>query len=327
MYSIPTCARKIGPLPTFDLLTPSLTNVPSDPTSSNEGLDKDSLSGDQMNVDEKASVITSIADDVGATAIKDDELVEPDGDATSSIPESVQANETNFNENDVVVLSGNSITTPEYVQENTPKKVKECINLVEEETDVDDSKLERLNSDIKKSIENFSNIDEEIKKEFGEEGAMNVTKDVATSKMQPVSVYKEEEGIPDIKNDDSFADETEDSRKGKAESSETIDTYNDLPMTNHDIIFLRSVQQQRNKYLEELSLQERVLADFLFYSEYKDVSRLSNDKNNRNVIEENEELRHTLESSVLLEIINPANPDIHVCMSKTDFLSLAPRTW
>ncbi|KAL2922465.1 Stress response protein nst1, partial [Bienertia sinuspersici] len=38
-------------------------------------------------------------------------------------------------------------------------------------------------------------------------------------------------------------------------------------------------------------------------------------------------MRYTLESSVLLEIINLINPDIHVCMSKTDFLNLAPRTW
>ncbi|KAL2923252.1 Adenine phosphoribosyltransferase [Bienertia sinuspersici] len=106
-----------------------------------------------------------------------------------------------------------------------------------------------------------------------------------------------------------------------------VDTYNDLPVTNYDIILSRTLQQQRNKYLDELSHQERVLADFLFYSEYKDVSRLSIDEDNPTVIEENEELRHTLESLVLLEIINPANPDIHVCMSKTGFLSLAPRTW
>ncbi|KAL2900815.1 30S ribosomal protein S5 [Bienertia sinuspersici] len=38
-------------------------------------------------------------------------------------------------------------------------------------------------------------------------------------------------------------------------------------------------------------------------------------------------LRHTLESSVLLDIINLANPDIHVYMTKMDFLSLAPKTW
>ncbi|KAL2934449.1 Sentrin-specific protease, partial [Bienertia sinuspersici] len=128
--------------------------------------------------------------------------------------------------------------------------------------------------------------------------------------MQPVSFHKEEEEIPDSKNDDSFAAETEDSSKGKEESSETIDTYNDLPVTNCDIIVSRTLQQLRNKYLDELSHQE--LADFLFYSEYKDVSRLPIDEDNPTVIAENEELRHTLESSVLLEIINQANPDIHL---------------
>ncbi|KAL2933602.1 Beta-xylosidase [Bienertia sinuspersici] len=57
------------------------------------------------------------------------------------------------------------------------------------------------------------------------------------------------------------------------------------------------------------------------------MSRLSIDEDNHTVIEENEELRHALESSVLLEIINPANSNIHVCMTKTDFLSWAPKTW
>ncbi|KAL2929228.1 Cysteine synthase [Bienertia sinuspersici] len=194
----------------------------------------------------------------------------------------------------------------------------EYIDLVQEESDVDDSNLEKLIfSDIEKSIENFSSTDEEIKKEFGEEDGKNVTEDVGTSKMQPVSFHKEEEEIPSSKNDDCFAAETEDSRKGKAESSETIDSYNDLPVTNCDIIVSRTLQLQRNKYLDEFSDQEQ----------YKDVSRLSIDEDNPAVIEENEELRHTLESLVLLEFINPANPDIHVCMTKTDFLSLDPNTW
>ncbi|KAL2924313.1 Lysine--tRNA ligase, partial [Bienertia sinuspersici] len=51
------------------------------------------------------------------------------------------------------------------------------------------------------------------------------------------------------------------------------------------------------------------------------------DEHNPAVIQKNEELRHTLESSVLLNIINQANPDIHVCMTKMDFLCLAPKTW
>ncbi|KAL2897493.1 tRNA modification GTPase MnmE, partial [Bienertia sinuspersici] len=151
--------------------------------------------------------------------------------------------------------------------------------------------------------------------------------DVRTTKMQRVSFHKEEEEIPDSKNDDCFAGETEVSIKGKAESSKTIDSYNDLPVKNCDIIVLRTLQLQRNKYLAELSDQERVLADILFYSEYNDVSRLSIDEHNSAIIEKNEELRHTLESSVLLDIINPANPDIHVCMTKTIFLSLVPMTW
>ncbi|KAL2943297.1 Large tegument protein deneddylase, partial [Bienertia sinuspersici] len=81
----------------------------------------------------------------------------------------------------------------------------------------------------------------------------------------------------------------------------------DVGMANCDIIVSRTLQLQRNKV--------------------QDVSILSVDENNPAVIQQNEELRHTLECSVLLDIVNPANPDMHVCMTKTDFLSLAPKTW
>ncbi|KAL2924568.1 GTPase Obg [Bienertia sinuspersici] len=123
--------------------------------------------------------------------------------------------------------------------------------------------------------------------------------DVGSTKMEQVSVDNEEKEIADDKN------------QLKAESSEGIDSYNDLPVANCDIIVSRTLQLQRNKYLAELSDQERILADFLFYSEYQDVSILSVDENNPAVIQQNEELRHTLECSVLLDIVNPANPDMH----------------
>ncbi|KAL2921306.1 Cytochrome P450 72A14, partial [Bienertia sinuspersici] len=172
------------------------------------------------------------------------------------------------------------VAIPEYIRQNTPEKVKEYIDLVEEEIDVDDSHFESLISDIEKSIENYSTTDEDIKKDFGEEVGKNVMEDVGSTKMEEVSVHNEEKEIADHKNDDSFVCETEVSKKGKAESSETIDSYNDLPVANYDIIFSRTLQLQRNKYLAELSDQERVLADFLFYSEYNDVSMLSIDENN-----------------------------------------------
>ncbi|KAL2897545.1 GTPase Obg, partial [Bienertia sinuspersici] len=200
------------------------------------------------------------------------------------------------------------VAIPEYIRQNTPEKVKEYIDLVEEEIDVDDSHLESVFSDIEKSIENYSTTDEDIKTEFGEEVGKNVMEDVGSTKMEEVLVHNEEKEIADHKNDDSFVCETE-------------------VMANYDIIVLRTLQPQRNKYPAELSNQECVLADFLFYSEYNDVSMLSIDENNPAIIQKIEELRHTLESSVLLDIVNPANHDIHVCMTKTDFLSLAPKTW
>ncbi|KAL2943651.1 Halomucin, partial [Bienertia sinuspersici] len=160
------------------------------------------------------------------------------------------------------------VSIPEYISQNTPEKVKEYIDLVEEEIDVDDSHLESLISDIEKSIENYSSTDEDIKKELGEEVGKNVMEDVGSTKMEQVSVHNEEKEIAD------------DNNQLKAESTEGIDSYNDLPVANSDIIVSRTLQLQKNKYLAELSDQEHILADFLFYSEYKDVSILSIDENN-----------------------------------------------
>ncbi|KAL2937765.1 Endoribonuclease YbeY, partial [Bienertia sinuspersici] len=79
--------------------------------------------------------------------------------------------------------------------------------------------------------------------------------------------------------------------------------------------------------MEDVHKEEKEIADhknddsFIFETEvskkgkaeskYKDVLILSIDEHNPAVIQKNEELRHTLESLVLLDIINPANPDIH----------------
>ncbi|KAL2897527.1 NUT family member 2F, partial [Bienertia sinuspersici] len=332
--STPSCARKIGPLPTFELLTPSPTAVSAYSITST--------------VDTGAIVTEEIsAKDISVTdnAI-DGQLIVADAGATGSIPEALRSSEHtpspqsfgltgDFGESLPIVTplkvqrphddgSYSSIdrsaripdvAIPEYIPQNTPEKVKEYIDLVEEEIDVDDSHLESLISDIEKSIENYSSTDEDIKKELGEEVGKNVMEDVGSTKMEQVSVHNEEKEIADDKN------------QLKAESTEGIDSYNDLPVANCDIIVSRTLQLQRNKYLAELSDQERILADFLFYSEYKDVSILSIDENNPAVIQQNEELRHNLECSVLLDIVNPANPDMHVCMTKTDFLSLAPKTW
>ncbi|KAL2938632.1 Chromosomal replication initiator protein DnaA [Bienertia sinuspersici] len=268
---------------------------------------------------------------VSVSSPKDGQLIVADAGATGTIPEAPEGDQTNKKQNDDDVPSENGrisdVAIPEYIRQNTPEKVKEYIDLVEEEIDVDDSHLESLISDIEKSIENYSTTDEDIKKEFGEEVGKNVMEDVGSTKMEEVSIHNEEKKIADHKNVDSFVCEIEVSKKGKAESRETIDSYNDLPVANCDIIVSRTLQLQRNKYLAELSDQERVLADFLFYSEYNDVSMLSIDENNPAVIQKNEELRHTLESSVLLDMVNTANPDIHVSMTKTDFLNLAPKTW
>ncbi|KAL2938191.1 Serine--tRNA ligase, partial [Bienertia sinuspersici] len=366
--STPSCARKIGPLPTFELLTPSPTAVSAYSISST--VDTGAIVTEEISAKDISVTDNVIGDDskhvdegVSVSSPKDGQLIVADAGATGGTPEALEGDQSNKIQNDDDVPSEKSsehtpspqvfgptgdfgeslpivtplkvqrphddgsyssvdrsaripdVAIPEYIPQNTPEKVKEYIDLVEEEIDVDDSHLESLISDIEKSIENYSSTDEDIKKELGEEVGKNVMEDVGSTKMEQVSVDNEEKEIVDDKN------------QLKAESSEGINSYNDLPVENCDIIVSRTLQLQRNKYLAELSDQERIPADFLFYSEYKDVSILSVDENNPAVIQQNEKLRHNLECSVLLDIVNSANLDMHVCMTKTDFLSLAPKTW
>ncbi|KAL2942835.1 ATP synthase subunit b, partial [Bienertia sinuspersici] len=345
--STPSCPRKIGPLPTFELLTPSPTAVSDTSTLYAGAIVTEEISAKHISVTDNAFGDHSkhVDEGVSVSSPKDGQLIVADAGATGIIPQPVECYQTNKKENDDDVPSEKSsehtpspqafgltgdfgqslpivtplniqrphddgscssidrsaripdVAIPEYIRESTPVKVKEYVNLVEEEIDVDDSHLESLIADIEKSIkkENYSTTDEDIKEEFGEEVKKIVTKDV----------HKEEKGIADHKNDDSFICETEVIKKGKAESSETIDSYNDLPVGNCHIIVSRTL------HLREISIWPS------YYM--KNVSWL--------IFSFTQKLRHTLESLVLFDIINPANPDIHVCMTKTDFLSLAFKTW
>ncbi|KAL2928703.1 putative phosphoenolpyruvate synthase regulatory protein, partial [Bienertia sinuspersici] len=285
--STPSCARKIGPLPTFELLTPSPTAVSAysiTSTVDTGAIVTEEISAKDISVTDNAIGDHSkyVDEGVSISSPKDGQLIVADAGATGSIPEALEVNITpcpqdfgltgDFGESLPIVTplkvqqphdDGSSssidrsaripdVVVPEYILQNTLEKVKEYIDLVEEEIDVDDSHLESLISNIEKSIKNYSSTNEEIKKELGEEVGKNVMEDVG--------------------------------------------------MANCDIIVSRTLQLQRNKYLAKLSDQERILADFLFYSEYKDVSILSIDENNPAVIQQNEEMRHNLECSVLLDI-------------------------
>ncbi|KAL2897520.1 Sentrin-specific protease 1 [Bienertia sinuspersici] len=101
--------------------------------------------------------------------------------------------------------------------------------------------------------------------------------------------------IPDLNDGDSFATKSEDST-------------------------IRTLQQWRNNYVDELTLEEGVLVDSVFYSEYEDVSRISIDEYDPIVSAHNAKLRFNLESSVLLEIVNPVNPEIPVYACSYKFI-------
>ncbi|KAL2934103.1 GTPase Obg, partial [Bienertia sinuspersici] len=254
---------------------------------------------------------------VSVSSPKDGQLIVADAGATGSIPEALEGDQTNKIQNDDDVPSEKSSEhTPspqdfgltgdfgESLPIVTPLKVQRphddgSYSSIDRSARIPDVAIPEYIPQNTPEKKNYSSTDEDIKKELGEEVGKNVMEDVGSTKMEQVSVHNEEKEIADDKN------------QLKAESTEGIDSYNDLPVANCDIIVSRTLQLQRNKYLAELSDQERILADFLFYSEYKDVSILSIDENNPAVIQQNEELRHNLECSVLLDIVNPANPDMH----------------
>ncbi|KAL2900729.1 DNA-directed RNA polymerase subunit beta [Bienertia sinuspersici] len=233
---------------------------------------------------------------VSVSSPKDGHLIVADAGATRSILEALEGDQTNKKQNDDDVPS-------EKTSEHTPSPQDFGVT-----GDFGESILIVIPLNVQRPHDDgsYSSIDrsaripdvgipEYIRQNTPEMVGNNVMEDIRSTKMEQVSFHNEEKEIADHKNDDSFGCEIEVSKKGKAESSETIDSYNDLPVANCDFIVSRTLQLQRNKYLAELSDQEQ--------------------------------LRHTLESLVRLDIINPANPNIHVSMTNTDFFSLAPKTW
>ncbi|KAL2897873.1 Glutamine synthetase [Bienertia sinuspersici] len=90
--------------------------------------------------------------------------------------------------------------------------------------------------------ENFS-TNEEIKEAVEEVEERNDREDIVTSKMESVSVVKDEQHIPVINDGDSFAAKSEDSTIRQPQSSETIETYTPLLVTNSEIIVSRTLQQ------------------------------------------------------------------------------------
>ncbi|KAL2938218.1 Chaperone protein DnaK [Bienertia sinuspersici] len=328
--STPSCARKIGPLPTFELLTPSPTAVSAYSITST--VDTGAIVTEEISAKDNAIGDHSkhVDEGVSVSSPKDGQLIVADAGATGSIPEALEGDQTNKIQNDDDVPSEKSsehtpspqdfgltgdfgeslpivtplkvqrphddgsyssidrsaripdVAIPEYIPQNTPEKVKEYIDLVEEEIDVDDSHLESLISDIEKSIENYSSTDEDIKKELGEEVGKNVMEDVGSTKMEQwqtvILLFQE------------------------LFSCRGISIWLSYQIKNASWLIFSFTQSTKMC----LSCQLMRIILLLF---------------------KNEELRHNLECSVLLDIVNPANPDMHVCMTKTDFLSLAPKTW
>ncbi|KAL2928837.1 60 kDa heat shock protein mitochondrial, partial [Bienertia sinuspersici] len=298
--STPSCARKIGPFPTFELLTPSPTAVSTYSITST--VDTGAIVTEEISAKDILVTDNAIGDHskhvdegVSVSSPKDGQLIVADAGATGSTPEVLEDDQTNKIQNDDDVPSEKSsehtpspkvfvptgdfgeilpivtplkvqrphddgsyssidrsaripdVAIPEYIPQNTPKKVKEYIDLVEEEIDVDDSHLESLISDIEKSIENYSSTYEDIKKEFGEEVGKNVIEDVGSTKMKQVSVDNEEKEIADDKNQ--LKAESSEELRHNLECSVLLDIVNPANPYMHMLVLIFSIEEKK-KILE-----------------------------------------------------------------------------
>ncbi|KAL2921632.1 Zinc finger CCCH domain-containing protein 22, partial [Bienertia sinuspersici] len=257
--STPSYARKIGPLPTLELLTPSPTVVSAYSITST--VDTGAIVTEEISAKDISVTYNAIGDHsnhvdegVSVSSPKDGQLIVADAGATGSILEALEGDQTNKIQNDDDVPSKKSSEhTPSPQDFGLTGDFGESLPVVtplKVQRPHDDGSYSFIDRSAQKSIENYSSTDEDIKNELGEEVEKNVMEDVGSTKMEQVSVHNEEKEIADDKN------------QLKAKSTKGIDSYKDLPVANCDIIVLRTLQLQRNKYLAELSDQERILAKF-----------------------------------------------------------------
>ncbi|XP_057251645.1 uncharacterized protein LOC125499119 [Beta vulgaris subsp. vulgaris] len=98
-----------------------------------------------------------------------------------------------------------------------------------------------------------------------------------------------------------------------------------VPVNNHGIILCRSLQHY-NRYLSDLSPDQRLLVDYLFYNEYEDVAYMSLDTDSEEVKMKNDIMQSELTSDLIVDFDNP-HSNYAVQLYKFDLISMPRQGW
>ncbi|KMS98136.1 hypothetical protein BVRB_4g095240 [Beta vulgaris subsp. vulgaris] len=98
-----------------------------------------------------------------------------------------------------------------------------------------------------------------------------------------------------------------------------------VPVNNHGIILCRSLQQY-NKYLSDMSLEQRLLVDYQFYNEFEDLSFMSLDIDSEEVKMKNHIMQSELQSDLIVDFDNP-HSNYAVQLYKFDLISMPRQGW
>ncbi|KMT19389.1 hypothetical protein BVRB_1g013850 [Beta vulgaris subsp. vulgaris] len=120
-------------------------------------------------------------------------------------------------------------------------------------------------------------------------------------------------------------DEKKDIRDVAGVGSSSAPGLQAIPVNNHGLILCRSLQQC-NKYLNDLSPENVLLVDYLFYNEFDDVSRLSLDPNFEPTKTKNLMLQDELQSDIIVDFENH-DSNYSVQLYKFDLVSMPRHGW
>ncbi|KMT03657.1 hypothetical protein BVRB_8g189960 [Beta vulgaris subsp. vulgaris] len=120
------------------------------------------------------------------------------------------------------------------------------------------------------------------------------------------------------------AKKEEDEKEARVISSSTPGLHA-VPVNNHVIILCRSLQQY-NKYLSDLSPEQRLLVDYLFYNEYEDVAFMSLDTDSEEVKMKNQIMQSELTSDLVVDFDNP-HSNYAVQLYKFELISMPRQGW
>ncbi|KMT19306.1 hypothetical protein BVRB_1g013120 [Beta vulgaris subsp. vulgaris] len=124
---------------------------------------------------------------------------------------------------------------------------------------------------------------------------------------------------------DSDKPKTEEDEKEAGVGFSSMPGLHAVPVNNHGIILCRSLQQY-NKYLSDLSPEQRLLVDYLFYNEFEDLSFMSLDIDSEEVKMKNHIMQSELQSDLIVDFDNP-HSNYAVQLYKFDLISMPRQGW